>query len=57
MPNDAKLGLVTGVGVVIFLAVFFFQATTPPSTKGGETASSLHSGPPKNRPIPLPPVP
>jgi nucleoid-associated protein YgaU len=29
MPNDAKLGLVVGVGLVIALAVFFFRKETP----------------------------
>lgn len=29
MPNDAKLGLVVGVGLVIALAVFFFRKEAP----------------------------
>ncbi len=29
MPNDAKLGLVVGVGLVIAVAIIFFQRSTP----------------------------
>jgi 5'-nucleotidase len=31
MPNDAKLGLVVGVGLVIAVAVVFFRKETPPA--------------------------
>jgi hypothetical protein len=37
MPNDAKLGLVVGVGVVIAIAVLFFQ-------KEGESGLPLSGG-------------
>jgi hypothetical protein len=30
MPNDAKLGLLVGVGVVLLIALFFFRPVTPP---------------------------
>jgi nucleoid-associated protein YgaU len=38
MPNDARLGLVVGVGVVIAVAVLFFRKETPYGTVNGEPA-------------------
>jgi hypothetical protein len=40
MPNDAKLGLVVGVGVVIAVAVLFFRQEQPATAKpvAGKTA-------------------
>jgi hypothetical protein len=59
MPNDAKIGLVVGVGVVIAVAVVFFrkEATLPPT--GGEATAAVGAAqpaPPKppavlNRPV------
>ena len=40
MPNDAKLGLVVGVGLVITVAVLFFHKEGPT----GSTASELGAG-------------
>ena len=31
MPNDAKCGLLVGVGVVVAVAVLFFQKDSPPN--------------------------
>ena len=36
MPNDAKLGLVVGVGLVIAVAVLFFRKEAPDGAPGGE---------------------
>ena len=38
MPNDAKLGLVVGVGLVIAVAVLFFRKDTPYGTPSGDPA-------------------
>jgi hypothetical protein len=32
MSNDAKLGLVVGIGVVILIAILFFRKETGPSS-------------------------
>jgi nucleoid-associated protein YgaU len=41
MPNDAKLGLVVGVGLVIAIGVVFFRKEpTPPATEGAPAAVS-----------------
>src|SRR5438309_782901 len=52
MPNDAKLGLVVGVGLVIAVAVLFFRKEAPPDAPAGEAAPAgiVH-------PIPPPPLP
>lgn len=36
MTNDAKLGLVAGVGLVIVVAVVFFRKDLTPDRPGGE---------------------
>jgi len=36
MPNDAKLGLIVGVGLVIGVAVVFFRKDLGPPEKPGE---------------------
>jgi hypothetical protein len=36
MPNDAKLGLIVGVGLVIGVAVVFFRKDVGPPEKPGE---------------------
>jgi nucleoid-associated protein YgaU len=48
MPNDAKLGLVVGVGVVIAVAIVFFRPDGTPSSPltGNAAAASVHAGPP-----------
>ncbi|HVS36241.1 MAG TPA: hypothetical protein VMS17_11790 [Gemmataceae bacterium] len=38
MPNDAKLGLVVGVGVVIAAAVLFFHKDAPTASPAGDAA-------------------
>ena len=49
MPNDAKLGLVVGVGLVIAVAVLFFRKDTPYGTPNGDPAPAAIV-----RPFPLP---
>jgi nucleoid-associated protein YgaU len=49
MPNDAKLGLVVGVGLVIAVAVLFFRKDTPYGTPNGDPAPAGIV-----RPFPLP---
>ncbi len=49
MPNDAKLGLVLGVGLVIAVAVVFFH-------KGGAAASGENSAIPAINPGTAPPA-
>ncbi|HZU36132.1 MAG TPA: LysM peptidoglycan-binding domain-containing protein [Gemmataceae bacterium] len=39
MPNDAKLGLVLGVGLVIAVGVVFFRADANPASASGSTAA------------------
>jgi nucleoid-associated protein YgaU len=50
MPNDARLGLVVGVGLVIAVAVLFFRKDTPYGTPNGDPAPAGIV-----RPFPLPP--
>ena len=52
MPNDAKLGLVVGVGLVIAVAVLFFRKEAPAGAPAGEAAPAGIV-----RPIPPPPLP
>ena len=52
MPNDAKLGLVVGVGLVIAVAVLFFRKEPPAASPAGEAAPAGIV-----RPIPLPGAP
>ncbi len=35
MPNDAKLGLVVGIGVVIAIAVVYYRKDLPAQAKAG----------------------
>ena len=51
MPNDAKLGLVVGVGLVIAVAVLFFRKDTPYGTPNGDPAPA---GIVRPFPLPLP---
>lgn len=72
MPNDAKLGLVAGIAIVLLIAVLFFRrdaqadATLPSSLPPRSVAPSLPPPPRSpavgNPPIdgdvqPLPPLP
>jgi hypothetical protein len=52
MPNDAKLGLVAGVAVVILIAVVFFRK----DVADGHAADVALPPPPKSAPE-LPPAP
>lgn len=40
MPNDAKLGLVVGVGLVIAIGVVFFRKDTTPQTAANVPAAA-----------------
>jgi nucleoid-associated protein YgaU len=40
MPNDARLGLVVGVAVVIAIAVLFYRKEAPAQPPEGSTATS-----------------
>jgi hypothetical protein len=40
MPNDAKLGLVVGVGLVLLIAVVFFRKD-PVAATGGPPVAQL----------------
>jgi hypothetical protein len=49
MPNDAKLGMIVGVGVVIAIAVVFFRkdaAPAPPAPNAAAAAAIVPSVPP-----------
>ena len=39
MPNDAKLGLVLGVGVVLTIAAVYFRKDAPPLPVSNNTAA------------------
>jgi len=41
MPNDAKLGLVVGVGLVIAVAVVFFRKEAPEPPAGEPAAAAI----------------
>jgi nucleoid-associated protein YgaU len=45
MPNDAKLGMIVGVGLVIAIAVVFFRKEGPFSPGGPEQASATAVNP------------
>jgi hypothetical protein len=53
MPTDAKLGLLVGVGVVLAVAVVFFQKDPPPPA-ATIPAPVAQSRPPAAKPAPLP---
>lgn len=58
MPNDAKLGLLAGVAVVITIAVLFFQKQAipgQPSTSVGQSPNSVRNVPPPSATIATPP--
>ncbi len=52
MPNDAKLGLVLGISVVVAIGMVFFRAEAPVSGANPPPSTSLNS-----RPAPEPPTP
>jgi len=41
MPNDAKLRMVVGVGLVIAVAVIFFRKELPSSVKSGDPSAII----------------
>jgi hypothetical protein len=41
MPNDAKLGMVVGVGLVIAVAVIFFRKELPGAVKSGDPSANI----------------
>jgi nucleoid-associated protein YgaU len=47
MPNDAKLGLVVGVGLVIAVAIVFFRKEAP----AADPAASVKQQPPPAQPL------
>lgn len=51
MPNDAKMGLVVGVSLVILVAVFFFRKEAPASDPA---AATIVKPPPAVAPPPVP---
>jgi nucleoid-associated protein YgaU len=55
MPNDAKLGLVVGVGLVIAVALVFFRKDAPVSAD--PAAHSVRPAPAAPATSPAPPVP
>ena len=56
MPNDAKLGLVVGVGLVIAVAVLFFRKETPAGGPAGEPAPAGIVRPMPPSPLPSGPA-
>jgi nucleoid-associated protein YgaU len=52
MPNDAKIGLVVGVGLVIAVAVLYFHKAAPADSQSGDPAPAGIV-----RPIPPAPLP
>jgi hypothetical protein len=52
MPNDAKLGLVVGVSLVIVIAVFFFRKEAPALDPAAATiVKPLSDAAPPPRPV------
>lgn len=47
MPNDAKLGLVVGMALVLLIAVLFFRREPTPNaaTPGPATSAMVSAGP------------
>jgi hypothetical protein len=43
MPNDAKCGLLVGVGVVVAVAVLFFQKDPPPNTPSATPPAAVRA--------------
>lgn len=57
MPNDAKLGLVVGVALVIAVAVIFFRKDLASATPTADRAAATVSRPLPNPKAELPPQP
>jgi hypothetical protein len=57
MPNDAKLGLVVGVGLVIAVAVVFFRKDLATATPTADRAAAAVSRPLPSPRAELPPQP
>jgi hypothetical protein len=53
MPNDAKLGMIVGLGLVIAVAVFFVRKDIPRSPAAAETPRTTVSSasPSRSRPM------
>jgi hypothetical protein len=45
MPNDAKLGLVLGVSLVVVIGMVFFRADAPANGGNSPPTTSLNSTP------------
>ncbi len=56
MPNDAKLGLVVGVGLVIAIGVVFFRKEPPPNASNPPGAAAPALTPVARGPHRLAPV-
>lgn len=58
MPNDAKLGLILGVGVVVVVAVVFFRKDPAFVAASGERAAmtSDAAAPEPTKPVPVQPT-
>jgi nucleoid-associated protein YgaU len=56
MPNDAKLGLVVGVGVVLAVALVFFRKDTFNASATGNEAAAASVAPPNASPQPAQPT-
>jgi nucleoid-associated protein YgaU len=56
MPNDAKLGLVVGVGLVIAVAVLFYRKDGPVGSLAGEPAPAGIVQPIPPSPLPSGPI-
>jgi len=56
MPNDAKLGLVVGVGLVIAIGVVFFRKEPPPAGAGAPAAVAAPVAAGAARPVPAKPT-
>lgn len=55
MPNDAKLGLILGIGVVIAVAVLFFRQDPPKPTATPGSAGAAKVVLPSPADLPTPP--
>ena len=55
MPNDAKLGLILGIGLVVMIGMVFFRANPPADGANSPPTTSFNSGlvptDPGNQPI------
>jgi hypothetical protein len=56
MPNDAKLGLIAGVAVVLVIAALFFRKEAAPVQAGTESAAVSASAGAETKSVPAPPA-